>query len=103
MADESLGEPVSRSATQPNTVEAVVPLYTLTVLVKAASSSAIAPSTRPGPCSGSEDVSAWEATASTSRLWSNGAWEKMVEIPYGGPKQARAESRRRVIGVGLIS
>ena len=99
---------MSRSATQPKTVEAVVPLCTVILVVKEASSSVIVPPTKPGPCSGSEGVSAGvgagqETTASTSGLWSAAASEKWVENSEGGPGQARAESRRRVSGAESIS
>ena len=99
---------MSRSATQSKTEEAVVPLCTVILVVKEASSSVIVPQTRLEPCSGSEGVSAGvraaqEATASTSWLLSAGASEKGVENSEGGPGHACAESRRRASGAGLIS
>ena len=92
------GEPVSRSATQPKTVEAVVPLCTVLLVVKEAPSSVIVPPTRPGPCSGNEGVSAGvgaaqEATASTSGLSSASVSEKWVENSEGRPWQAGAEAK----------
>ena len=81
---------MSRNATQPKTVKAVVPLCTVTLVVKDASLSVIVPPTRPGPCLGSEDISpgmgaAQGATPSTSGLWFAGASEKWVESFEGGP------------------
>ena len=85
---------MSRSATQPKTVEAVVPLScTLILVVNEAPLSVIVPPTRPGPCSGSEGASAGvgaaqEATASTPGLSSAGASEKWVENSEGGSEQS---------------
>ena len=53
---------MSKSATQPKAVEAVVPLRTAILVVKEAPS-VIVPPTRLGPCSGSESVSARAGTA----------------------------------------
>ena len=93
------GEPVSRSATQPQGARVLAPLCTATFVVKEASSRVMIPPKRQGPCSGSaREGSTPGVTAKTSGLLSAGASEKQVENSVGGPGQARA----RPLGLSLI-